>query len=140
MSEQQPQWQPLSMLPTFTDMVDGMLESSQEQLATMRQVVHKPQVLDDATLNRVTALYNEQLDDHWLFEEQFARWKKDDLSGKEAREVDRLIVQSATLKRVNEEILSIADSIKHLTIDTILAMDDTELAMNVLTGKMNPPT
>lgn len=38
MSQRQPQWQPISMLPTFTDMVDGMLASSLEQLDNMRLV------------------------------------------------------------------------------------------------------
>jgi hypothetical protein len=29
--DKQPQWQPISMLPVFTDMIDGMLDASQEQ-------------------------------------------------------------------------------------------------------------
>ena len=140
MTEQQPQWQPLSMLPTFSDMVDGMLESSEEQLATMQQVVNRPHTLDDATLNRVIKLYDEQLEDHWLFEEQFALWKKETRSEIEAREVDRLVVQSAKLKSANEEILTIAHSIEHLTIDKVMAMDETELAIKVLSGEMKPPS
>lgn len=140
MTEQQPQWQPLTLLPMFSEMVDGMLESSEEQLAAMQQVANKPHALDDATLSRVVKLYVEQLEDHWLFEEQFAHWKKETLNEKEAREVDRLVVQSATLKRVNEAILTIARSIEHLTIDKVMAMDETELAIKELSGEMKPPS
>jgi hypothetical protein len=139
MGDQQIQWHPISMLPTFTFMVDGMLEESLVQLGNMRGVVDKPHVLDDATLNRVFDLYDKQLDDQRYFVEQFSRWKQGYLSNAEAKEVDRLIKQSATLKDVNEEILKIAHSIKHETIDQILAMDDVELAIAVLSGKIKMP-
>ena len=64
------------MLPTFAFMVDGMLEESLAQLSKMREVVNKPHVLDDATLNRVLDLYDKQLDDQRYFVEQFSSWKQ----------------------------------------------------------------
>jgi len=73
MDDQQVQWHPISMLPTFAFMVDGMLEESLVQLSNMRGVVDKPHVLDDATLNRVFDLYDKQLDDQRYFVEQFSR-------------------------------------------------------------------
>jgi hypothetical protein len=127
------------MLPTFTFMVDGMLEESMIQLDNLRQAIAKPYVLDDATLNRVFELYDKQLDDQRYFLEQFSRWQQDRLSAAQTKEVNRLIKQSATLKEVNEEILQIANSIKHETIDQILAMDEVELAIAVLSGKIKPP-
>lgn len=139
MNTQQPQWQPISMLPVFTDMVDGMLEASIEQLSNIRLAVDKPHVLDDAILNRVIEQYSEQLEDHRLFEEQFARWKNDNVSDAEQKEIDRLIIQSSKLKRTNEEILRIAHSVGHATIDKIMDMDDAELALAVLSGKIKPP-
>ena len=69
MSNQQSQWQPISMLPVFTDMVGSMLESSIEQLDHMRSVMDKPHVLDDAPTDRIIALYSNQFEEHWLFEE-----------------------------------------------------------------------
>jgi len=139
MDDQQIQWHPISMLPTFAFMVDGMREESLVQLSNMRGVVDKPHVLGDATLNRVFDLYDKQLDDQRYFVEQFSRWKQGHLSAEQAKEIDRLVKQSATLKEVNEEILKIAHSIKHETIDQILAMDDVELAIAVLSGKIKMP-
>ena len=69
MSNQQSQWQPISMLPVFTDMVGSMLESSIEQLDNMLSVMNKPHVLDNAPMDRIIALYSNQLEEHWLFEE-----------------------------------------------------------------------
>jgi hypothetical protein len=116
-----------------------MLEESMVQLDNLRQAIAKPYVLDDATLNRVFDLYDKQLDDQRYFHEQFSRWQQNRLSAAQTKEVNRLIKQSATLKAVNEEILQIANSIKHETIDQILAMDEMELAIAVLSGKIKPP-
>lgn len=140
MKTQQPQWQPISMLPVFTDMIDGMLEAALAQLENLRRAADTPHVLDDATLNRVIELHDNQLKDHWLFEEQFARWKRERLSNAQAKEVDRLTNQSSKLKGTNEEILEIVHRLGESTIDKIMAMDEVELALAVLSGKLKPPT
>jgi hypothetical protein len=137
--DKQPQWQPISMLPVFTDMIDGMLDASQEQLASMQLVSEKPHVMDDATLQRVVGLYSEQLEDQWLFEEQFSRWLRESLKPEETREIERLMAQAAKLKASNEQILQIADQIRHSTIDSILGMDDFELMEALASGKLKPP-
>jgi hypothetical protein len=137
--DKQPQWQPISMLPVFTDMIDGMLDASQEQLVSMQLVSEKPHVMDDATLQRVVGLYSEQLEDQWLFEEQFSRWLRESLKPEETREIERLMAQAAKLKASNEQILQIADQIRHSTIDSILGMDDFELMEALASGKLKPP-
>ena len=86
--QQQPQWRHISDLPVFTELVDGMLESAEEQLATLQECEHRPSVLDDRTLKRFVVLHTEQCDDHWLYEQQFARWKRGALSDSQAREVN----------------------------------------------------
>ncbi len=131
--QQQPQWRHINDLPMFTDLVEGMLESAVEQLATLRECEHRPSVLDDHTLNRFMVLHTEQRDDHWLYAEQFARWKREMLSESQAREVNQLIAQSLKLKVTNEKILALAQKIAPYTIDKIMAMDDYELGLKVMT-------
>ena len=138
--DKHPQWQPISMLPAFTDMIDGMLDASQEQLANMELVSEKPHVMDDATLQRVVRLYSEQLEDQWLFVEQFSRWLQESLKPEETREIERLMAQAAKLKASNEQILQIAGQIQHSTIDSILGMDEFELMEALASGKLKPPT
>ena len=82
----------------------------------MRSVEDKPHVMDDATMNRVIKLYTEQLQDHWLYGEQFARWRKRKLSGEDEAEVNRLIKQVIKLKEINEEILTIEPLAKVLDL------------------------
>lgn len=80
-----------------------MLEASTNQLQNMHLVVHKPHVLEDETLGQVIEQYSVQLADHWLFEEQFARWKRSGLTPAQEQEVDRLIAQSTKLQATNEK-------------------------------------
>ena len=127
------------MLPTLASAVDDMLESAYESLATLRECADRPSVLDDTILNRFIAVHSEQLDDHWLYEEQFSRWQQGTLSDAETIEVNRLRSQSATLKATNEKILAIAEKIAPYTIDKIRAMDDRELGLKVLSGEINGP-
>lgn len=131
---EQPQWQPLSMLPVIAELVDGMLEDALEQRASLSEGLAKPWVLDDAIIDRVIKLRTEQLEDHWVYEEQYARWKRGSLTAAQAAEVERLSGQSAKLKATNEEILAIAEKISHSTIDKILEMDDLELGLRALAG------
>ncbi|MFT4727100.1 MAG: hypothetical protein ACI9UN_001595 [Granulosicoccus sp.] len=108
MKGQQPQWRHISGMPLIAELVDGMLESSVQQLATLRECEHRPSLLDDHTLNRYIVLHTEQRDDHWLYEQQFARWKRGTLSDSQAKEANRLIDQSVNLKAINEKILALA--------------------------------
>jgi hypothetical protein len=108
-------------------------------MASMQLVSEKPHVMDDATLQRVVGLYSEQLEDQWLFEEQFSRWLRESLKPEETREIERLMAQAAKLKASNEQILQIADQIRHSTIDSILGMDDFELMEALASGKLKPP-
>lgn len=139
MKTPQPQWQPISLLSVFTEMIDGMLEAALAQLDNLQQAMHKPHVLDDALLNRVIDLHGRQLEDHWLFEEQFARWKREPLSEAQSQEIGRLARQTAKLKRTNEAILDLVRRLGDSTIDKIMAMDDAELALAVLSGQLKPP-
>jgi predicted Fe-Mo cluster-binding NifX family protein len=80
--------------------------------------------------------YTNQLADQWLFVEQFGRWQALKLTDAQRNEVSRLSLQVAQLKTVNEGILKIVSAIEHATIDKIMAMEDGELALAVLSGKI----
>lgn len=139
MKGQQPQWRHISDLPLLTNVVDGMLESAVEQLATLQKCEHRPSVLDDHTLNRIIVVHTEQRDDHGWYEQQFARWKQGTLSDSQAREVNRLIEQSVKVKAINEKILALTNKIAPFTIDKVMAMDDFELGLKVMSGEIDRP-
>ena len=60
MSRPTPNWQPLSMLPTFAEMVSAQLDEVETQRQTLREAQKQPHVLDDYTVGRVLKVYGEQ--------------------------------------------------------------------------------
>ena len=51
------QWQPISQLPVFEQLVGGMLAETLAFHGTLAKAVDRPQALDDATLNYVQRQY-----------------------------------------------------------------------------------
>lgn len=130
---------PISKLPLIGGFIDQELQEVTEQYANLKLARSRPHVLDDYTVNRVIEVYSEQRDDLWLNEEQLARWQKLSLSASQRQEVERLVGQVAKLRETLSAILTLADELKQGTIDTILAMEDGELAREVLSGQRKPP-
>ena len=97
-----PNWQPLSMLPMMTDMVAGMLEEVNTQLAILRQAQAKPHVLDDYTVGRVLKVYGEQQDFVWVYEAQLERWQKETLIAAQQQQAEQMSAQLAQLKARTE--------------------------------------
>jgi hypothetical protein len=134
-----PIWRPISFLPTFTQLIDGTLQETKEQLDTLAEARPQPYVLDDALVARVIRCYGETATYIPLYKEQLDRWEKLDLSVEQGRDVKRLKRQVQTLSQVVEAILSLAGELKENTIDAILRKDDAELAADVLTGRIPSP-
>ena len=132
-------WQPLSMIPLFLKMVDGMLESAQEQLGNLQQAKHKPHVLDDEIIQRLLKLYPEQKEDIPYYLEQCQRWKNETTNPDQIKNIVIIENKLNELKQVNQQILSLVDYCKDRTINKILAKDDLELGLDFLTGKLDLP-
>lgn len=112
-----------------------MLGMAEEQYGNLQQARERPHVLDDYTVGRVIKVFAEQSNDLWLYEEQLARWKKDELTATQRQEVERLGEQLTRLREEIASILSLAEELKSGTIESVLAKSDIELALEVLSGK-----
>ena len=134
-----PEWLKISELPRVAWMIDGMLEAAQEMYPILQAAREKPHVMDDATINRVYDGYGTQLEDLWLYEEQLRRFGKDKTSAEQGREIDRLTSQLMKLRSTLTDCLKLADEISEGTINKIIAMDDMQLAFEVLSGKRKLP-
>jgi hypothetical protein len=133
--DQEPRWNPISRLPMIATAIDEMLGLAEEQYGNLQQARERPHVLDDYTVSRVAKVFTEQSNDLWLYEEQLARWKKDELTATQRREVERLDEQLTRLREAIASILSLAEELKSGTIESVLAKSDIELALEVLSGK-----
>ena len=116
-------------------LIDEMLVNAEEHYETILQAKGRPYVLDDAIVARIIQVHTDQLDDHWLFQEQLSRWAQEDLSGTQRREVERLQIQTMKLKEVLQAILTFAEELKPNTIEKVLGKSDVELAVDFLSGK-----
>jgi len=134
--QKQPQWQPMSMLPTIATHIDGMLEADVEQYETLSEARGKPHVLDNYTVNRVKQAFTTQRNDFWLFEEQLSRWQSGQLADEQRAEVTRLVEQMRRLRENNTRVLELANELSKGTIEKVMAKSDEQLGLEFLMGMM----
>src|SRR3990167_4977843 len=67
-------------------------------------------------------------------------WKKTKLTAQQKKIIDEMLRNLAELERINQQILFLAEHFKDHTIDKIMGMEDVDLAISYLTGKLYPPT
>lgn len=120
-------------------MIDGMLEEVQTQYQNMLEAQKKPQTMDDYTIQRVITVYSEQHNSLWLYREQLSRWKQENPTPKQLKEIHRLERQVDKIDQTLTGILAIADEIKDKTIESILGKSDVDLALDVLMGNLKLP-
>ena len=132
-----PHWQPLAALPLIASLIDGELADGQEHHATLLAVRDRPYVLDDATVERSIKLHAEQRDFLGVFAEQLARWRNEQPSSAQRRELDRLEGQLERLRKVLGDILALAEELKQGTIERVLAKSDLELGLEALLRMTN---
>ncbi|MBK8752967.1 MAG: hypothetical protein IPL99_15635 [Candidatus Competibacteraceae bacterium] len=127
-----PHWQPITALPLIASLIDGELADGQAHHATLLAVRDRPHVLDDATVERSIKLHTEQRDFLGVFAEQLARWRNEQPTDAQRRELDRLEGQIERLRVVLTDILELAKELQQGTIERVLAKSDLELGIEAL--------
>ena len=132
-----PNWQPLTVLPLIASLIDGKLADGQEHPATLLSVRDRPHVLNDATVERSIKLHTEQRDFLGVFAEPLARWRNEQPSDAQRRELDRLEGQLERLRAVLSDILELAEELQQGTIERVLAKSDLELGLEAVLRMTN---
>lgn len=132
-------FQNTDMIPRLLAVTSETLEGSKEQLMNLSAAKEKPYVLDDEIISRSENLYKTQIEDTEFYLSQTKYWKGCRLTEEEWRKVHEIESKTAELLEVNKEILEILQYCKRYTIDKILAKDDMELVIDVLSGKIPRP-
>ncbi len=125
-------WQPISQMPLIASMIDGALDDTRQHLETLTQARTRPHVLDDATLDRVEQVHAEQLEFIGIYAQQISRWRTEQPSAGQTRELDRMDDQNQQLRTVTEAVLTLASELRKGTIDRIMGMSDVELGLQAL--------
>ena len=129
-----PQWQPIARLPLLTTLIDGMLESADEQYQTLQLARQRPHVLDDYTVGRVITVFTKQQKDLGLYDEQVQRWQAEALTDEQRGDLAHLVSHLQRLHTVIAAVLKLADELKAHTIEKVLAKSDEELGLEFLMG------
>lgn len=131
--------QPLSMIPTFLQVLEGMLHENKKQLVLFESLQDKPHVLDDNLVKRSKEVFEDQQGYFPLHLNQCSLWRKETLSEEQLQSIEKIEKIIEENKSINERILFLLDHFSEHTIDKILKLTDEELALGVLSGKIYPP-
>lgn len=94
----------------------------------------RPHVLDDATIDRVERVHNEQLEFVDIYAQQIRRWRTESPTTDQTRDLDRMEEQNRQLRAVTVNVLALAHELRKGTIDRIMEMNDVELGLQTLLG------
>jgi len=136
---EKPNWQPISMIPMIASIIDGEVENFEDLYKNLCEARKKPHVMDDITVDRAISNHKRYLEEAWVYDEQITRWKKENLTGEQRREIERLAGQMVKYRKMCEEIIAVSEEIKKGTINRIPEMSEEELTMAVLSGKLKMP-
>ena len=141
MTKPQPRFYPIIKAPFILEFIESMLEDFKLHLESMKKLKGKTYtyVLDTKLINRSIKLHTAQKSDLSLFLQQCSIWRKSSLTELQLHQVQEIENKAHTLIQINNEILTIVNSLKDNNIDKVLEKDDTELALDTLTGKMPVP-
>jgi hypothetical protein len=77
------------------------------------------------------------IEDEWLYDKQLEKWSKlAGLKTAQRKEILRLQGQMVELKKVNRDIMAIAEDHKDKTIEKVLSKSDAEIGLDFLMGKL----
>lgn len=130
-------WQPISQVPLIASMIDTSLNDTREHLGTLAKAEDRPHLLDNATIDRVEQVHTEQMDYVEIYTQQISRWRNENPSAAQARELDRMDNQNQQLRSVTADVLALASELRKGTIERVLGMSDLELGLQYLLGKQS---
>lgn len=129
MPGQAPNWQPISALGRVAAVIDGQLVAVEDQHRVLVAAAGRPYSLDSATVERVARVFGETAEGLWLYDEQLRRWAARPLTPAQEAEVGRHGAQVRRLREVLDDVLALAASLRHQTIETLQARSDLELGI-----------
>lgn len=112
----------------------------QDLYQSLAQARSRPHVLGDAEIERAIHLCESQLEMVPVSRAQSARWRCETLSSAQRKALDRLDDDIEEFEKAVHATLALAKEMASGTIDAILRMEDGELGMATLEGRLPPPS
>ena len=138
MADREPTWQPLSAVGMLTAHIGEGITLARDQLTMLARARDRPYLLDDATVTRLRAAFENTRKDTELFAEQGRRWQAAAADPTTRAAVDGYLTLVAEERALVDQVLAVADELAAGTIDTVLATSDLELGLEALFGHRPP--
>ncbi len=128
---------PTSVLSRLLKVVTGARDASQEQLTLLRKAEKTPYSLDDKTVNRVIQSITRK--NKTLIDKKAlcAHWRKQALNAEQHKLIHAIEASLIDMEDLNQQILQLAQDCKKYTIEKMLNMKDSELALAHLMEKLS---
>jgi hypothetical protein len=139
-SKQQPNWQPISELPSVARLMAEELETANDLYESLIAAQDRPHVLDDETVGRAIHLCENQLELVPTYRAQTGRWRNGSPSRSQREALSRLWAQIERFEEVVKATLVIAQKVSGSTIDAVMRMDNEDLGRALLEGRIKPPS
>lgn len=118
MTDKEINWQPLSMIPVYAEMISKILDSSKLQLG-MIQIKDHP-LLNDDLISHILESQEEQQELIPACLKQCTKWGKEELSEKQSNWISEIKKNVSSLSLISKEIMSIVKSKGKNKIDSVL--------------------
>ncbi len=132
-------WYPIKDIGTIGKYILNQLNDAEKQYKIFKKAKEKPGSMNNELVNRMKKVLTEQREYITLYEEQVFKWNEEVKNNFEKQEVLKLTQVLEKLSKINQDSLEMADYMSKNTIENIMLMDDTELAIKVLTEELSLP-
>ena len=132
-------WYPIKDIGTIGKYILNQLNDAEKQYKIFKKAKEKPGSMNNELVNRMKKVLTEQREYITLYEEQVFKWNEEVKNNFEKQEVLKLTQVLKKLSKINQDSLEMADYMSKNTIENIMLMDDTELAIKVLTEELSLP-
>ena len=126
---------PLSFIPAFSGQIDELIEILEAQLRAFSPAKSKPHVLDDQIINRASFAFKKNAEYIQLYQEQTDKWLREAHTETHRQALSLLNEKLSKARKLNADLVALAEELGKGTIDKVLAKDDLELALDFLSGK-----
>ena len=89
-------------------------------------------MFDDATVDRIEHIFGDRGQFIEIYREQLRRWRMENPTAAQSRELDRLETQNSRLREMNTQVLGLAVEIRKGTINRMMEKSDLELGLEAL--------
>jgi len=127
---------PIGMLPVISNLIIESYKGAKDNYENLIAAYDRPHVLNDEIINRVNKLYSSDKQFIPIFQNQIAIWEKDKLTYDQKKEIAKLKEVLVEWDKILKGILALNQELSKGTIDKIIAMDDFELGLKVISGEI----